>query len=68
MLATLVELSECRVAFNGNQGSVTLIFGDKRKKRTRGKKPSAPGAVKGPKPEAQLPAAVPSFNPPPAQP
>ena len=48
---------------------VPLIYGDKRRKRTRGKKPSAPGAAKGePKPAAKLPAAVPSFVPPPAQP
>ena len=67
MLATLGQLTEFRVTFNGNR--VTLMYGDKRRKRTRGKKPCAPGAVKGvPKPAAQLPAAVPSFNPSPAQP
>ena len=69
MLATFGKLTECRVAFGGSRGTVTLIYGDKRRKRTRGKKPSAPGAAKGePKPAAKLPAAVPSFVPPPAQP
>ena len=47
MLATLGELTEFRVSFNGNQGSVTLMFGDERRKRRRGKKPCAPQAVKG---------------------
>ena len=47
MLATLGLLTEFRAIFNGNQGSVTLMFGDKRRKRTRGTKPCAPGAVKG---------------------
>ena len=66
MLATFGQLTEFRVAFGGSRGTVTLIYGDK---RTRGKKPSAPGAAKGePKPAAKLPAAVPSFVPPPAQP
>ena len=61
MLATLGQLTEFRVAFNGSRGSVTLMFGDRRRKRTRGKKPCAPGAVKGgPKPAAQLPTAVPA--------
>ena len=58
-----------RVSFNGYRGSVTLMFGDRRK-RKRGKKLCAPGAVKwggGPKPAAQLPAAVPSYSPHPAQ-
>ena len=69
MLATFGQLTEFRVAFGGSRGTVTLIYGDKRRKRTRGKKPSAPGAAKGePKPAAKLPAAVPSFVPPPAQP
>ena len=69
MLATCGQLSEFRVAFGGSRGTVTLIYGDKRRKRTRGNKPCAPGAVKGgPKPAAKLPAAVPSFVPPPAQP
>ena len=69
MLATFGQLTEFRVAFDGSRGTVTLIYGDKRRKRTRGKKPSAPGAAKGePKPAAKLPAAVPSFVPPPAQP
>ena len=45
MWATLGELSEFRVAFNGIWDSVTLIYGDK-KKRTRKKKPCAPGVVK----------------------
>ena len=69
MLATLGQLTEFRVTFNGNRGSVALMYGDKKRKRTRGKKPCAPGAVKGggPKPEVQLPAAVPSFVPPPIQ-
>ena len=53
MLATLGQLTEFRVAFNGSRGTVTLIFGDRRRKRTRRKKPCVPGAVKGgPKPEA----------------
>ena len=69
MLATFGQLTEFRVAFGGSRGTVTLIYGDKRRKRTRGKKPSAPGAAKGePKPSAKLPAAVPSFVPPTAQP
>ena len=69
MLATFGQLTEFRVAFGGSRGTVTLIYGDKRRKRTRGKKPSAPGAAKGePKPAAKLPAAVPSFVPLPAQP
>ena len=69
MLATFGQLTEFRVAFGGSRGTVTLNYGDKRRKRTRGKKPSAPGAAKGePKPAAKLPAAVPSFVPPPAQP
>ena len=69
MLATFGQLTEFRVAFGGSRGTVTLIYGDKRRKRTRGKKPSAPVAAKGePKPAAKLPAAVPSFVPPPAQP
>ena len=69
MLATFGQLTEFRVAFGGSRGTVTLIYGDKRRKRTRGKKPSAPGAANGePKPAAKLPAAVPSFVPPPAQP
>ena len=69
MLATFGQLTEFRVAFGGSRGTVTLIYGDKRRKRTRGKKPSAPWAAKGePKPAAKLPAAVPSFVPPPAQP
>ena len=69
MLATFGQLTEFRVAFGGSWGTVTLIYGDKRRKRTRGKKPSAPGMAKGePKPAAKLPAAVPSFVPPPAQP
>ena len=69
MLATFGQLTEFRVAFGGSRGTVTLIYGDKRRKRTRGKKPSAPGAAKGePKPAAKLPAVVPSFVPPPAQP
>ena len=68
-MATFGQLTEFRVAFGGSRGTVTLIYGDKRRKRTRGKKPSAPGAAKGePKPAAKLPAAVPSFVPPPAQP
>ena len=41
------QLTESRDTFNGNRGSVTLIFGNKRRKRTRGKKPCAPRAVKG---------------------
>ena len=62
MLATFGQLTEFRVTFNGSRGMVTLIYGDRRRKRTRGNKPCAPGAVKGgPKPAAQLPAAVPSF-------
>ena len=68
MLATFGQLTEFRVAFGGSRGTVTLIYGDKRRKRTRGKKPCAPGAAKGePKPAAKLPAVVPSFVPPPAQ-
>ena len=61
MLATFSQLTEFRVTFGGSRGSVTLIYGDKRRKRTRGNKPCAPGAVKGgggPKPAAKLPAAV----------
>ena len=69
MLATFGQLTEFRVAFGGSRGTVTLIYGDKRRKRTRGNKPCAPGAVKGePKPATKLPAAVPSFVPPPAEP
>ena len=69
MLATFGQLTEFRVTFGGSWGTVTLIYGDKRRKRTKGDKPCAPGAVKGgPKPAAKLPAAVPSFVPPPAQP
>ena len=63
-MATLGELTELCVAFNGNRGSITLIYGDRRKKRTRRMKPCAPGAVKS----GILPAAVPSFLPPSAQP
>ena len=63
-----MRLETFRVTFSGSRGSVTLIYGDKRRKRTRGNKPCAPGAVKGePKPAAKLPAAVQSFVPPPAQ-
>ena len=47
MLATLGELTEFRVSFNGNRGSVTLMFEHKRRKRGLGKKPCAPQAVKG---------------------
>ena len=43
MLATFWELAEFRVAFNGNRGSATLIYGHKRKKRTRSRKPCARG-------------------------
>ena len=43
-LVTIGELPEFRVASNGNRGSVTLIYGDKRKKRTN---KCAPGAVWG---------------------
>ena len=69
MLATFGQLTEFRVAFGGSRGTVTLIYGDKRRKRTRGNKPCAPGAAKGePKAAAKLPAAVPSFVPPPDQP
>ena len=69
MLATFGQLTKFRVAFGGSRGTVTLIYGDKRRKRTRWKKPSAPGAAKGePKPAAKQPAVVPSFVPPPAQP
>ena len=68
MLATFGQLTEFRVAFGGSRGTVTLMYGDKRRKRTRGKKPCASGAAKGePKPAAKLPAVVPSFVPPPAQ-
>ena len=44
---TLGELTEFRVAFNGIWSSVTLSYGDRRKKRMKTKKPCAPGAVKG---------------------
>ena len=47
MLATFSQLTEFRVTFGGSRRSVTLIYGDKRRKRTRGNKPCAPGAVKG---------------------
>ena len=63
MLATLGQLTEFRVAYNGNRGTVTLIFGAGgigREGRSHGQG--------GSKPTAQLPAAVPSFVPPPAQP
>ena len=46
MLATLGELTEFRVAFSGIRGSVTLIYGDRKKRRTRRGKPCVPGAVK----------------------
>ena len=47
MLATLGQLTEFRVTFGGSRGTVMLMYGDKRRKRTRGKKSCAPGAVKG---------------------
>ena len=47
MLATFGELTEFRVLFNGNQGSVTLMYGDKIKMRQRRKKQGAPVAAKG---------------------
>ena len=47
ILATLGLLTEFRFTFNGNRGSVTLMFGDTRRKRTIGKTPCAPGAVNG---------------------
>ena len=54
------RVEEFCVAFIGNWGSVTLIYGDKRKRM----KPCTPGVVKGePKPAAQL-----SFVPPLTQP
>ena len=69
MLATLGELTEFRVPFNGNRGSVTLIYGDRRKMR---KMLCATGRLRkgggGAKPAAQLSAVVPSFVAPPAQP
>ena len=66
MFATLGEFTEFRVAFNRIRGSVTLIYGEKRKRRTRRK---TPRAVKGgPKSAAQLPVAVPFVSPSPAQP
>ena len=69
MFATLGELTEFRVAFSGIRGLVTLIYGDKKKRRTRWKKLCTTGAVKGgPKSVAQLPVVVPSVPPPPAQP
>ena len=72
MLATLGELTDFRVAFNGNRRSVTLVYGDERKKRTRRKKTCAVkaggGGGGGPKPAAKLSVAVPFFVPPPAQP
>ena len=51
MLVTLGQLTEFWVSLNCNRGSVTLMYGDRRKKRMRGKKLTA----------------VPSFNLPPAQ-
>ena len=60
MLLTVGELAEFRVLFNRNQGSVTLIYGERKKRGTRRKKPSAPGAIQGrPKPAAKLPATDP---------
>ena len=47
MMITLGELTEFRVAFNGNRGSIMLMFGDRKKRRQRRKKPCAPGAEEG---------------------
>ena len=43
---TVGELEEFCVAINGNRGSVILIYGDKKKRRTRRKTPCAAAAVK----------------------
>ena len=47
MITTLGQLSEFRVAFIANRGSVKLIFGDRKKRTQRRKKPCAPVAAQG---------------------
>ena len=44
MMATLGELTEFRVFFKGNKGSVTLMYEDTKKRRQR-RKTRAPGAA-----------------------
>ena len=67
MLATFGELVEFCVAFNGNWGSVTLIYGARRKKTTRSSLQGSPG-VRGSKPVAKSLLAVPSGKWSPASP
>ena len=56
MLSTFSELTECRVSYNGTKVSVSLIYGEKKKKRQR-RKTRAPGTTQAAIPSATSPQA-----------